>query len=205
MRKIKILKTIKKEQPPILSTETIKESSDQNSVTILLGYRIYDQLRKLKLCNDLRKEYETRRNVKYDLIMKTRFDLLHLNSPDWKMCLDDKLHCGYGATFGYPEDTLCIATPYVMDKYLSRFELLPEMPLCAHGSIRYIVEKYNLTIGEPSVNVILVRNENIINYYQYPQCRANYEWLYNNLSTLNNVRDIEHHKRFLLKEYKPFF
>lgn len=40
-------------------------------------YDIIAQYRKILLCNNMRKEYEIKNNIKYDIIFKTRFDLMY--------------------------------------------------------------------------------------------------------------------------------
>ena len=38
---------------------------------------IYSQIRKVNLCNDLKKEWEKDYNFKYDIVIKTRFDIYY--------------------------------------------------------------------------------------------------------------------------------
>src|SRR3990167_6917008 len=61
-----------------------KESSDPNSKEIPIGVRTYDHLRKIHLCNESRKEYEKKNNIKYDLVVKTRFDVVYFNPVKWE-------------------------------------------------------------------------------------------------------------------------
>jgi len=73
------------------------------------------------------RDYTREINTIFDLIVKTRFDLIYFNQPNWDMCLDGKLHCGYGACWGFPDETFGIGTPEVMLPYLTRFDHFPDM------------------------------------------------------------------------------
>jgi hypothetical protein len=45
-----------------------------------VNFDIYSQIRKVRLCNEMRKEYEREHGIKYDLVVKTRMDLLYTSS-----------------------------------------------------------------------------------------------------------------------------
>jgi hypothetical protein len=186
-----------------------KESSDSKSIEIPIGVRTYDHLRKIHLCNELRKQYEKENNIKYDLVVKTRFDLVYFNSPNWKICLDNKVHFGFGATFGWPDDTFCICTPEIMDtSYANRFILFDEMFLtdienfgiCAHKTLSYILNKNHIEIGDRVVNMNCFRSENSLQYYSDYRRKCNLSWLYE-MIVKHNIQDIyiiENLKRTLL-------
>lgn len=190
------------------------ESSDPNSITIPIGARTYDHLRKLHLCNELRKEYEKENNITYDLVVKTRFDLCYFNSPDWNKCLDGKIYMELGACFGWPNDTFCITVPYVMDNfYANRFTKFDEMfitgddkvdGICAHGTLRWILNKGNIQISnERIINTNCFRSENSMQFYDNYKYKINIDKLYNDIisKNLNNVYEIENYKRtFLIKK-----
>jgi hypothetical protein len=42
-----------------------------------INFDIYSQLRKVDLCNELRKEWENEHGFKYDVVIKTRFDIYY--------------------------------------------------------------------------------------------------------------------------------
>ena len=116
-----------------------QESSDKNSIKIPIGTRTYDHLRKIHLCNESRKKYEQDMDIKYDLVIKSRFDIVYFNKIDWNCCLDNKFHFSYGSTFGYPSDTFCVTIPELMDRaYANRFSYLDEIfsekdiGICSH-------------------------------------------------------------------------
>jgi len=180
------------------------ESSDKNSITIPIGARTYDHLRKLHLCNETRKKYETENNVTYDLVVKTRFDLCYFNSPDWKSCLDGKVYFEYGACFGWPDDTFCITTPYVMDNwYANRFTKFDEMfitgdniinEMCSHQTLKWILEKGNIEISNNRiVNTNCFRSENSLQFYGNYRQKYNIYELYNKIisTCITNVYEIE--------------
>jgi hypothetical protein len=190
-----------------------QESSDSKSKFIPIGVRTYDHLRKIHLCNESRKEYEKKNNIKYDLVIKTRFDMLYFNTPNWSKFLDDKIHPDYGSTFGYPPDTFCVATPDIMNKYASRFTLFDEMffdsdgnltekygGICAHGSLKYIIQKYNIEMGEAAVNTNCFRSKNSLQYYGDYKKKCDIQWMYDNMIKHNvqNVYQLEFIKKELM-------
>ena len=119
-------------------SNTIRDSSDPNSQSLDNGVRIYDQFRKIELCNNLRKEYEKENNVEYDIVVKTRFDILYFRSPNWESLKDGQLHTEKGTTAGYPPDGVIFGTPEVMDKAFftrwSELELLMRSPILPGGN-----------------------------------------------------------------------
>jgi hypothetical protein len=189
-----------------------KESSDAKSISIPIGVRTFDHLRKLHLCNENRKIFEKENNIKYDLVVKTRFDLLYFNSPNWSECLDNKLHFDYGSTFGFPNDTLAIVKPEIMDNfYANRFLYLDEMlikgpnlidGICAHASLKWIIEKGKIEIGIPVVNTNCFRSEKSLQFYGDYHCRADIHWLYKTIvdSGLTDIYEIENLKCTLLRK-----
>lgn len=40
---------------------------------------IYSQIRKVRLCNELRKDWEKKKSIHYDLVIKTRMDIVYTN------------------------------------------------------------------------------------------------------------------------------
>jgi hypothetical protein len=106
----------------------IKESSDINSNKISLGARIYDQLRKIYLSNELRKEYERKNNLNYDLYVKTRFDVLYIDKIDWSNFTEKNLvYIGNSGTGGFPDDLVGIGKEEPMNSYMDRFLNLDKM------------------------------------------------------------------------------
>jgi UDP-N-acetylglucosamine 4,6-dehydratase/5-epimerase len=181
------------------------ESSDVNSITIPIGVRTYDHLRKLHECNELRKEYELENNVKYDLVVKTRFDLCYFNSPKWEDCNDGKVYFEYGACFGWPNDTFCITTPVVMDNwYANRFLYLDEMiksnevsGICAHKTLEWMLAKGGIEISSyRPVNTLCVRSESSTQY------NGDYKFKYDMISLYDSVTGSGETDTLLLEQVK---
>lgn len=188
---------------------TQKESSDPESADVPIGVRIYDQLRKVNECNKLRQSYEKENNMKYDLVVKTRFDLLYLTKIKWESCNDGKVHLDFGATWGYPPDTFCCCTPTVMDtSYANRIELFDElylyddgsvkkeMGICAHFTLRSILTRNNIEIGDPAVNILCYRNENQTQY------NGNYRFKYNIHDLYRKIKEYGVHNVFIVENIK---
>lgn len=176
------------------------ESSDKNSIEIPIGIRTFDHLRKLRDSNKQIKAYSKQNNIQYDLVVKTRFDLLYFNKLRWTEFTDNKLHCGYGATFGYPEDTFCVAQPEIMDRYLERLSEFPEMfdkdnqkvsVICSHATLKYIIEKYKFTIGLQAVNSLCFRSETSVQYNGNYRYHCDINWIYDTLTSFG-IEDVFH-------------
>ena len=187
------------------------ESSDKNTISISIVARTYDQLRKIHLCNEERKNYEKENNIQYDLIVKTRFDLCYYNSPDWKLCLDGKVYFEYGAGFGWPNDIFCVTTPYVMDNwYANRFTKFEEMfitgsniinGMCSHQTLKWILEKGNIEISNIRIiNTNCFRSENSMQFYDNYKFKCNIDELYSRMinSNITDVFQLENYKKHLL-------
>lgn len=187
-----------------------KESSSETSNSIPIGVRTYDHLRKIHLCNEERKKYEKEHGFKYDLVMKTRFDLVYFNKINWNLCLDNHLHFDYGACFGWPNDCVCVCVPELMDLYAGRFTLFDEMffseatvrGICAHATLRYVISKYAISIGTPVVNTLCFRSERSVQYGGNYRFFCDLRWLYHKISSmkLTNVFEIEEIKGKLLTQ-----
>lgn len=106
----------------------IKESSDEIENYVNLGIRIYDQLRKIHLCNELRKEYQLKNNIKYDFIVKSRFDVLYIDKIDWGLFNNENMvYNGIDGCGGFPDDLVGIGKEGPMNAYMDRFLNLDKM------------------------------------------------------------------------------
>lgn len=106
----------------------IKESSDETDNYVNLGIRIYDQLRKINLCNQLRKDYQLENNVDYDLIVKSRFDVLYIDKINWNLFTDENIvYNGIDGCGGFPDDLVGIGKEKPMNAYMDRFLNLDKM------------------------------------------------------------------------------
>ena len=111
---------------------------------------VYGQGMKLMLCNKLRKEYEQENNFKYDVIVRTRFDILINSELDYSLALKNPstIYNCYGGTYGFPNDMFAFGARDVMDIYCDRLQysikLLIETrnndKFCSHTSLKYISE-----------------------------------------------------------------
>jgi hypothetical protein len=126
----------------------VPESSDNKTDITTLSYRIYDQLRKVQACNKLRKQYQDANNIKYDFVVKTRFDVVYLTKPIWSNILDNHLYIGDGAFLeGTIDDIIAIGKSNVINIYSSRLNEFINgtyLTLCPHNSIYNILSKYKI-------------------------------------------------------------
>jgi hypothetical protein len=85
----------------------------------------FNSFQSIHECNLLRQSFENENNIKYDVIMRTRFDILYYKKIDWtniyKRLNEKTLILGFGSTFGSPNDMTAIALDNVMDKYCNEF------------------------------------------------------------------------------------
>lgn len=155
------------------------ESSDPSRITIPIDARNYEHLRKLNECNKMRQKYEILNNERYDLIVKTRFDLMYFSPIDWDRCIEETaVNCiciDYGACWGWPNDVMCVARPEVMDNYYAnRFDYIEEMfkdvgMICAHGSLKWILNKGGVEISRYKVtNTLCSRSKNNYHFNDTP-------------------------------------
>jgi hypothetical protein len=172
----------------------IKESSSNKNNYVNLGIRIYDQLRKLHLCNELRKDYQKNNDVKYDFIVKTRFDMLYIDKINWDSFTNDKIiYNGNGGCGGSPDDLVGIGKEDAMNAYMDRFvnldkmcfttvkkteispytwydhhgdQIFPVKEFCAHDTLLRNVVYSGYDIKNGGFNNRIIRNENhILNWH----------------------------------------
>jgi len=91
----------------------VEDQSDIDTVSkdFPLNPDTYYQHRKLKLCNSVRLAYETEKDFKYDIVIKTRFDIIYsLNLNDIMRSIDDAecIYISEGPSI-YPCDQIFIA------------------------------------------------------------------------------------------------
>jgi len=157
----------------------IKESSDPNSKTVHLGERIYDQLRVVQVSADAMRKSEKR----YDVVVKTRYDVLYLSAPNWQSLTDGKVHFEIGACGGYPNEIVVGGTPTAVVPILDRFalldllfsgvpvqgkgkcscgEVIPCCGMCSHATFRHLLDYYKIEIGDPICQAKVLRSERLI-------------------------------------------
>ena len=79
-------------------------------------------LRKVKLCNELRKNYEKQNQIQYDIIIKTRPDIMYQSvfinqNPD-------KLFTPTNQSYGVMSDIFYYSNSDIMDKFCTFYDLL---------------------------------------------------------------------------------
>lgn len=116
-----------------------------------LIYGLFDQLLNISQCDKLRTDYEEKNHFKYDLVMKTRFDVLYLSTPKFS---EMKINCVYAGLGGFrkdiiskhfPDEIIGIGDSETMKIYSQRISeiYLGKAPVCAHESLAYIFGKYS--------------------------------------------------------------
>jgi len=102
---------------------SIAESSDPMATKVNVAIRIYDQVRKIYECNNLRKKYQEESGVQYDALAYTRCDVLYLQKPDWQAALHPNvIYTDRGSTGGVPSDVAIIGNVDSMEKaVMNRF------------------------------------------------------------------------------------
>jgi hypothetical protein len=144
----------------------IKESSDVNAKSYNTGVRILDQIRKVERCFDLKREYEKKNNFKYDLAVKTRFDILYKTSPVWEYIKEGTLYTETDTTGGYPHDCVTFGKNSDMDKYSLRYSSINELifthnsDICAHDTFATIARINNLKIERNFIFAVILRSIN---------------------------------------------
>jgi len=149
-----------------MNNQFIPESSCKTSQQVNSGLRILDQVRKIEESFELKNKYEIENNFKYDIVVKTRFDILYLSSPKWDIITDSNIFTEVGGTGGYPHDQVTFGTGKDMDLYSKRYSRIDEIinvhnsDMCAHDTFRVICNINNINITPGIIYSVLLRNEN---------------------------------------------
>lgn len=159
----------------------IPDSSEPNARSVDLGVRIIEQLRVIESANDLKKAYEQETGQLYDVVIKTRFDMFYFSAPNLNIIQDGVVYLATGCTGGYPPECVMFGTSKTIDIVSSRHRLLnclisetnipggncacgmivPWCSVCAHASLRHVIDMYNLKIFDNHFQTALVqRSEN---------------------------------------------
>ncbi len=105
-----------------------------NSQTLIVAC----QLRKRYLCNELRKEHEKKNNIKYDWVIRTRFDLKYNFDPltieKLSTLQKDIMYLPPKINSNCHNDQFALSSPELMDIYCFPFTHIKEMKnsCCAH-------------------------------------------------------------------------
>ena len=163
----------------------INESSDQDAKTAPVGARIIDQLRKIELCNNLKKQHEDEIGKKYDVVLRSRMDVLYFQTPNWNIA-SNNIYTEKGTTGGYPHDCVTYGTSETMDIFSSRYSelesmmfgdiikggdccgnIIPCCGICAHATFKHILLKHNITLVSGCIGAIVVRSEDRFHFVSY--------------------------------------
>ena len=126
------------------------------------------QFYKLYKCYNLLCDYEKENNLKYDIIIKSRFDIIltNLNSYDIKTFdLNNKLYCYNFQTF--ISDCWAIGNRFIMDKYCNY--LITISPNLIDGVYNFL---------HINGNWIIINSENYIDYEKDNKNNINFEASY---------------------------
>lgn len=163
-----ILKTLNLENDILNNSNIIKESSSSDSTNLNIALRIYDQVRKIELCNNLKKDYENKNGFKYDIVVRTRFDILYLSYPRWNLLTDNIMLTGYGSMGGYPSDCVSAGKNNVMDIISNRYSNFYKLVkycnniACAHGTLSTICKLNNIKFEPGFIETKVLRSESLI-------------------------------------------
>jgi hypothetical protein len=134
---------------------------DRPENTIGMAYKVYE-------CNKLKKDYEQANNFTYDLVIRTRPDLLYLNKPLIFSFLDlikkDILITPNESSYGFASDIFALGNSKIIDKYSELYlhfeELYNEGCLFnPHNISQHYFNKYfNWIIG--TIGIDLDRQKN---------------------------------------------
>lgn len=154
-----------------LEPEAKKFWIDAPHGTYLRWKHIYAQMYKICRSNKLRQQYEQQHNIKYDLVVKARPDILYQMHPTTNE-LQELLNCGKISMSDTHTtcDLLAIGRPSVIDIYCSCLEMLPKIySLFAPGGVRmtiHMILHYTLALRYvprgPSIHVLRVRPNQIL-------------------------------------------
>jgi hypothetical protein len=157
---------IKEFNPKLINVEHLQDSAIvarmmENIPTRALDYtgrvRTETSIRKLFLmwhkihgCNQLRKRYEEQAGIKYDRVIRFRFEL-RLDSfpiivPELNTC-----YIPQGGDFGGVNDMIAIGDSDTMDKYCSAFKMLREYdrdnkPIHCESLVKYHLEQQQVNV-----------------------------------------------------------
>jgi len=131
--------------------------------------------RKIQQCNTMRIEYSQTNGVYYDYAIRTRPDLLVLETIDFDSLppLDKNIIISFGGSLGYPDDAFAICSPRVMNHYCliknghcnyhdnlkDTVKVYPILKFIQTGIIRSVPNE------EPYKNIIKLDEERYLCYY----------------------------------------
>lgn len=79
---------------------------------------IHCQLRKLRLCNELRKEWSDRHGVTHDLVVRARMDIMHTGTLLPEIVAEDTVYIPPDTDVGQLTDVCSLGTPDSMDRLI---------------------------------------------------------------------------------------
>jgi hypothetical protein len=144
---------------------------DDNNIFIPSDKIIYDdvycQYRKNFLCNNLRLDYEKENNIQYDLIIKTRFDIVYSVGLDYILNFIDDIKTHNYISSGpsiYPSDQVFICSSENMNILCnSLLDIKPEdnnFINTSFGPHEWVLKKIKNIKQLPGLNTGIIRTSN---------------------------------------------
>ena len=101
-------------------------------------------LRRMKLADSLREEYERENNIKYDLVIRMRPDQLIVEKFDSTFLLDPKKMgiVGFGKVWGGYQDTFAISSPENMSLYSDLINHVSRLKETSSARIEVVLKRY---------------------------------------------------------------
>ena len=138
---------------------------------------VYHHYRKVHDCNTLRKTYEQTHHITYDLIFKTRFDLIYYQPVHFPNLLPpNHIICGIDANPGWPPSDACyMCSPETMDEMCRRLQER-DFVVCGHTILRQFNPEETISIdivrffenGEPRFAHVFYNDELADKHYVRP-------------------------------------
>ena len=135
----------------LFEKQKLFETSNEVNYRGLYPLSVYSMFYSIKCSNELKRKYEKENNFTYDLVIRTRFDIvinnLNLNLLDLDLdyfYLGGEIH--RGGQINVPNDQFCISSSSNMDYYSSLYDNLE----------KYIKEGHNIFVGEQLLKYHLI-------------------------------------------------
>lgn len=127
----------------------------------------YQQIRKLRQLYLAFEDYEYSFNMKYDLCIKTRFDIQLKQKLDYEFLYSKKDELFIADTKSvnvgrFQNDLFCVTGRRVFNQYIRRFDI--DIPTIqpyygVHGTLTELINRKGIIITD-SIDIVLVRNDN---------------------------------------------
>jgi hypothetical protein len=139
-----------------------------------VAYGIFDQLYVIDMCDQLRCAYEAEHKFKYDWVMKTRFDVIYLSTPNFSNFKPNCIYAGLGGFKqdiigrNFPDEVIGIGDSNTMKIYSQRINevISGKTSICAHASLHYVLNTNPQIDYIPFVfEYCILRSPNLVHYF----------------------------------------